>query len=352
MRLLAFVLIGLASLPLRAQFPIRLERIPIEIPTTTASIEGLAVVETESGSMLVAEMLVEDVRAFYMFVWTGDALVSQVIGPRTIPARFEPPPTHQPESRAFSGEAGRYWGVAGIEYQRNKNERYWVSAPRLSELVYAEVTQGEYPLTPPLESALALNLFVQRPSGKVERACTLEPNLLAVEDRLTTLGASWIRPIDERYLVVPVGTTGTSGVGSVAIWLFDEAYRLQAVTGFDATYDVNRLPEHFQVDLTGDGVDELVIASTAAPGEEPIVVYRIERFTGQSRILHFSSCGPRMQGDDVAALQRALEKAGYSVGPYGIDGWYGPDTRAAVIRYQRAQGLQPTGVFDMDNPLP
>ena len=53
-----------------------------------------------------------------------------------------------------------------------------------------------------------------------------------------------------------------------------------------------------------------------------------------------------MNGPDVVRLQRALEGRGFSVGPHGLDGWYGPDTRAAVIRFQRAAGLAVTGVVD------
>jgi hypothetical protein len=302
--------------------------------------------------MLVAEMLINDVRAFYMFVWTGGVLEPQAIGPRTIPARFEEPATHQPVSRSHGDETSRYWPVEGIEYQRTRTERYLVSAPRLPELTYADLTEGEHPLTPPVGSALTLEVVVERPSGELERACVLEPNILAVEDRLTTLGASWIRPIDERFLVVPVGTSGPSGVGRLSIWLFDDAYRLRAITGFDATYDVNRLPKPMQVDLTGDGVNELLIVNTSQAEGEPFVVYGLERSTAPERVLHFRQCGPRMQGEDVAKLQQALENAGYSVGPHGIDGWYGPDTRAAVIRYQRAQGVEVTGVFDMADPLP
>jgi peptidoglycan hydrolase-like protein with peptidoglycan-binding domain len=53
-----------------------------------------------------------------------------------------------------------------------------------------------------------------------------------------------------------------------------------------------------------------------------------------------------MNGPDVVGLQRALERRGFSVGRYGIDGWYGPDTRAAVVAFQRREGLPVTGVAD------
>lgn len=43
------------------------------------------------------------------------------------------------------------------------------------------------------------------------------------------------------------------------------------------------------------------------------------------------------QGSDVMALQQALTRAGFDTG--GIDGDFGPQTRAAVERFQRANGL-------------
>ncbi|MFP4375749.1 MAG: peptidoglycan-binding domain-containing protein [Spirochaetales bacterium] len=351
MRPLVFVLMCLACFSTHSQEAVRLQRVPVEMPPGEGELEGMALVETESGSVLVTEMRVQGVRAFYMFVWTGDRLQSQAIGPRTIPAQFEPPPTHQSTSRTIAGRSGRYWQVAGSELQRDPNQRYWVSAPRLSELTYAEIDAGGYQLSPDLDSPLALGVTVERPSGSAQRLCVLEPNILAVEDRLTTLGASWIRPVDERFLVVPVGTSSSGGAGRAAIWLYDEDFGLQSATDFDVAYDPNRLPVVRQVDLTGDGIEELVVASTAS-GASPFVVYQLDRSAAGPRLLSFRLCGSRIQGEDVARLQRALEGAGYSVGPHGADGWYGPDTRAAVIRYQREIGVVPTGIFDMAEPLP
>jgi len=48
------------------------------------------------------------------------------------------------------------------------------------------------------------------------------------------------------------------------------------------------------------------------------------------------------RGDAVAVLQRELTSLGYNT--YGIDGIFGPDTEAAVIAFQRAEGLSADGV--------
>lgn len=61
-----------------------------------------------------------------------------------------------------------------------------------------------------------------------------------------------------------------------------------------------------------------------------------------------SSLKNGMEGDDVAALQRALLELGYSVGSYGIDGEFGTATENAVRAFQEAEGLLVTGIADED----
>jgi peptidoglycan hydrolase-like protein with peptidoglycan-binding domain len=46
----------------------------------------------------------------------------------------------------------------------------------------------------------------------------------------------------------------------------------------------------------------------------------------------------------VRRLQRVVDRAGYDVGPTGIDGRFGPFTAAAVRRMQRTYGLVPDGI--------
>jgi peptidoglycan hydrolase-like protein with peptidoglycan-binding domain len=45
----------------------------------------------------------------------------------------------------------------------------------------------------------------------------------------------------------------------------------------------------------------------------------------------------------VEAIQQALVDAGYDVGPSGVDGKFGSNTRAAIIKYQKANGIKQTG---------
>ncbi|MBI1945306.1 MAG: peptidoglycan-binding protein [Deltaproteobacteria bacterium] len=50
-------------------------------------------------------------------------------------------------------------------------------------------------------------------------------------------------------------------------------------------------------------------------------------------------------GPEVAEAQRLLEAHGFSVGPKGVDGKLGRDTRAALVDFQRSRGLSPDGVI-------
>ena len=45
-------------------------------------------------------------------------------------------------------------------------------------------------------------------------------------------------------------------------------------------------------------------------------------------------------------MQIRLKELGYDLGKYGIDGDFGSDTQAAVMKFQQDNGLEATGVYD------
>lgn len=63
----------------------------------------------------------------------------------------------------------------------------------------------------------------------------------------------------------------------------------------------------------------------------------------QSRTLQYNRGGERMNGRDVELLQKHLLYHGYDMSHFGVDGWFGPVTEAALIAYQRDRGMEPTG---------
>jgi peptidoglycan hydrolase-like protein with peptidoglycan-binding domain len=55
---------------------------------------------------------------------------------------------------------------------------------------------------------------------------------------------------------------------------------------------------------------------------------------------------PSLSGEDVARVQGMLASFGLEVGE--VDGWYGPQTEAAVKKFQTYMGAQPTGIVDRE----
>ncbi|HEQ72212.1 MAG TPA: peptidoglycan-binding protein [Spirochaetia bacterium] len=63
----------------------------------------------------------------------------------------------------------------------------------------------------------------------------------------------------------------------------------------------------------------------------------------------------RLHGPEVERLQRMLLYYGYDIGPDGVDGWFGTDTKKALIAYQKHMGLKQSGaiaVQDIETDLP
>jgi hypothetical protein len=321
--------------------------VPVTGLPAGARVLAYATVATETGTVLVVEIESADgTTAFYLFDYVDGRLVARAIGPRAIPADLSPPPTHTPMTRAVGSPGSRFWrvGTAAID---DRNEQL-VSAPSLEELRFAEIGTSPWRLSPPPESALTVRRLSVATDDTVLDACVLEPNITAVSDRMTTFGAWWVRPFGEPHMLVGMlfQTGGTDARGGLR--LYTEQSEVVAIADPALAIDPNSMPDLVSVDLTGDGERELVFFSTAPGAARPVLVYRFERRNGGARILAFNLCSVRMNGADVARLQRALEGRGFGVGPHGIDGWYGPDTRAAVIRFEREADLPVDGIVDDD----
>lgn len=52
------------------------------------------------------------------------------------------------------------------------------------------------------------------------------------------------------------------------------------------------------------------------------------------------------KGQQVVALQVALEDSGYSLPLFGVDGYFGVETESAVVAAQTQLLMDPTGVVD------
>ncbi len=58
--------------------------------------------------------------------------------------------------------------------------------------------------------------------------------------------------------------------------------------------------------------------------------------------------GVGASGEKVKTLQRQLVDSGYELPKYGVDGSFGSETKAALQKFQRARGIEPSGVVDRD----
>lgn len=85
--------------------------------------------------------------------------------------------------------------------------------------------------------------------------------------------------------------------------------------------------------------------------EQPGVLAMVQTLRGEEVLdgipVHEHQLGDRTlelgrQGRDVRALQQALSDLGYD--PNGIDGQFGPGTKAAVLAFQEAEGLTADGI--------
>lgn len=338
------LLFVLLALPLQSQEEPRLAQIVVEGLPAGSRVLSWGALEVLNGSLLVAEVEVPDgTTAFFVFDYIDGTLRARAVGPRSIPGELSAPPTHVPARRGGS-EGVRVWRVDPVRLT-DRSERL-VSAPTLAELQAVELGRSPWPLTPPPASPLGIRHMTLDVNGAVTSECVLEPNITAAVDRMTTSGAWWVEAFGEPHLLVAVLHGGLRTDALAALRLYNRRNELVAATSPAIEVDLNRLPDLTAVDLSGDDEAELLFVPTGRAPQAPIYAFRVVRAEGGARVLSFNLCSPRMEGPDVVRVQRALVNLGFDVGRFGIDGWYGPDTRAAVIRFQRAMDMPVTGIVD------
>lgn len=319
--------------------------VPVDNLPAGSRVVAYATVETEAATMLVTEIRTRDgTAAFTIFDYIDDALIARPIGPRSIPTDLSAPPIHRPVVHRTDAPGDRYWEV-DVGALEDQNQQL-ISAPPLPELRFAEVGRSPWQLSPPPEHPLAIRQLTVAADRTVLDQCVLEPNITAAGDRMTTGGGWWVAPYGEPHLLVSVLHQGPGTAYRGGLRLYNPEREVVATATPVMDVDPNAVPDLVRADLSGDGEQEMIFFATTDEPDAAFFVYRFDRRDGRRRVVAFNLCSVRMNGADVSRLQRALEGRGYSVGRHGIDGWYGPDTRAAVIRFQRDADLPVTGVVD------
>jgi hypothetical protein len=74
------------------------------------------------------------------------------------------------------------------------------------------------------------------------------------------------------------------------------------------------------------------------------VDYQRNRYDERLALAHARYAAGPLPSLNVRAAQMTLTFLGYN--PGGVDGWFGTNTQAAVLRFQQAQGLTPNGRLD------
>lgn len=87
------------------------------------------------------------------------------------------------------------------------------------------------------------------------------------------------------------------------------------------------------------GFDCIIDMSEFSKGDQPVVTDVPDTFDVTFRALK-KGCS----GRDVKSLQRLLFTDGYSLGPYGDDGDFGPATEKAVMKFQSEHKLTSDGI--------
>jgi hypothetical protein len=298
----------------------------------------------EDRELLAIEMTAEDgISALYLLEPVRDEFRARLIGPSLLPGVFVTvEPMRRVTREIAGGPAGRrYWTVGGGEDPFGSSRL--LSAPVLEELSTAGMSGERWPETPDLSSGLGIYHVVLAPGGSLTQVCLLEPNMVEPSERITTAGAWAVNVLGEEMLLVTMIAPVEQPDAELFLRIYSGDLELVYQSPPIVQVDTNRLADLLAADVTGDGTDEYIVFGTS-PDSRPVVILGVERKGEGPRTISLNSCGTRMNGDDVGLLQQELERRGFSVGEHGIDGWFGPDTRAAVIRFQRSSGLPVTGV--------
>ena len=102
------------------------------------------------------------------------------------------------------------------------------------------------------------------------------------------------------------------------------------------------------IDLDRDGNEEIILSSYfVSKGEYTgIDILKIIKSKDAPRTIYLRPGRDRFYGEDVKFIQRRLLAEGINIGPDGVDGYYGPDTRKGIIEFQKRKELLVTGVVD------
>lgn len=91
-------------------------------------------------------------------------------------------------------------------------------------------------------------------------------------------------------------------------------------------------------------IDMSEFFSNESSEPEPLAVAEPDEEIKPAFLIELKTLKSGMTGDAVKALQRLLFADGYSVGPCGDDGDFGPATERAVKRYQKEHKLTVNGI--------
>ncbi|MCK4513956.1 MAG: peptidoglycan-binding protein, partial [Spirochaetaceae bacterium] len=343
---IGILLVFVATLAL-AQDGATLKVVPITGLPEGSVISSFDLLETEGLNRLVVEIRDRDgIVSFYTFDYVDGTLHGRMGGVTALPMHFRDPSRAVPSNRTIAGipKASRYWAIGGMNSPVAHDQ--FLTAVPLAERRFVDASTPEHAALPPVRAGLSIEYVLTDVNNVALSRCVLEPNLIRTSERMTAVSAEWILAQGRQYLLVGLATDAAAEPWPLFYRLYSQSMELVFQSNPVLLIDPNRYPQPVSVDLTGDGEAEIVTFSNTADGSPMVVLQPRPGDPMGHRMLALNDCDTRMNGDDITALQRELERRGYSVGPFGVDGWYGPDTRSAVVAFQRSADLLVSGVVD------